>query len=151
MTGDLFDRFGSESGTYISPVGATADRIASLLGIGDQPNVYAYTNRALPYAGVTDGGVEGNVLRARIYTETYRRNLEVGKADYHQYRVLKNDEISGKACIVAPVFNASGGGIQINLTTPIEQLLSNSVIEEIPITQVPAYFRRKENDMEIDA
>jgi hypothetical protein len=137
---DLFDRFGPESGTYISPVGATAARIAKTLGIAEeQPNLYSYTNRALPYAGVTGGGVEGNVLRDTTYRKIYRKNLAANTSDYHLYRVTANDAVNGMACIVAPAFNTAGGGVQINLKKPVGQYVGMQAIEEKPLERIPAY------------
>jgi hypothetical protein len=52
-----------------------------------------------------------------------------------------NGIVRGKACVVAPVFDTPGGGIQINLAEPIAQLLRMGAIEEIPINKIPAYGR----------
>jgi hypothetical protein len=140
VAGDVIDRFGPATGNYVSPVGETADRIAKILGRGeDQPNVYAYANRALPYAGVTDGGVEGDSLRKQSYMKTYKKNLSAGRTDYHQYRVQANDAVRGTACIVAPAFNTRGGGIQIRLEKPVGHYLGPRVLEEMPLNRVPAY------------
>lgn len=142
QVGELFDRFGPETGTYTSPVGIAADRIASILGITeDQPNIYSYSSRALPYAGVSNSGVEGNALRADKYTSTYTQNLqgEQGTTDYHTYEVLKPG-IGGAACLAAPAFNTPGNAIQVNLERSVADLLAQGMIKERPVDVIPGYF-----------
>jgi hypothetical protein len=143
--GDIIDRFGPPSGTFVSPTEDAARRIAGGLGItNNQPNTYSYTNRALPYAGVTNSGVSGNTLRKQMYNSTYKQNLERGDTDYHQYVVLLDGVITGKACVAAPVFNTSGGAIQVKLDKTINEFVNNGAIEERPVTKVPGYFRRND-------
>jgi len=139
--GEMLDRFGPPSGSYVSPMGEAAVRIASELGkTNRQPTAYSYTNRALPYAGVSNGGVNGNLLRKKMYNETYLQNLRRGSSDYHVYKVLADGEVKGNGCIAAPVFNTKGGAIQVKLDSSIESLLENKVLEEMPVTQIPGYF-----------
>ena len=139
---DTFDRFGPTSGSYVSPTGETAARIAMELGItNSQPPVYSYTNRGLPYAGVSDSGISGNLLRKKLYTETYTKNLQDGTTDYSTYKVLSDGGVGGKACVAAAVFNTSGGAIQVKLDLPISEYLKNQAIEPQVVTAIPGYFR----------
>jgi hypothetical protein len=157
--GEIFDRFGPPSGTYISPVGDAADRLAGLLEedtaemSNTQPNVYTYASRALPYAGVTDAGVADNSLRRSIYEKVYSDDFKkyaanpalqpgqdrgINGLDYHKYRVLQ-EGVVGMACRAAPAFNTPGGALQVNLKEPISKYIADNLIEELLVKDLPPY------------
>ena len=142
--GELFDRFGSTRGTNVSPMFETAKRIAKQIGLSEkQPNVYSYTQRALPYVGISKNGSKDNTSRKLLYNSSYKKNKNKKETDYHQYKVLNADSVHGGACEVAPAFNTTGGGIQVKLTKNIETLLKEGAIEEIYITNIPDYSSNK--------
>lgn len=141
--GEMFDRFGSVRGTNVSPMFETASRIAKEIGLSEkQPNIYSYTQRALPYIGITNSGFEKNNSRKLLYNYSYKNKQNT---DYHTYKVLKPDSVKGGACEVAPAFDTSGGGIQVKLEKNIETLLKEGVIEEIDISNIPPYFPSNSN------
>ncbi len=146
---DVFDRFGPLTGKYVSPVGDAAERLARafegvnwVYGMKDtEPTVYSYTNRALPYAGVSDAGVEGNALRQNLYQRTYSENIKTGKqVDYNQFRVRK--PVVGNACRAGAAFNTSGGALQLELRDSVQDLLRLGAIEHLKVEQLPPYFRK---------
>lgn len=141
VPGDTFDRFGSVRGTNISPTGLTAQRLAIQLGIPNiPPESYSYTERSLPYVGVTNSGFVKNNVRHKFYKNSYRENLkDLSTIDYHQYEVL--DTIEGNMCVAAPAFDMEGGAIQIKLNSNIETLLKENKIKVIQIESVPGYFK----------
>ena len=139
--GELFDRFGSTKGSYVSPIFETAERIAKEISISEkQPNVYSYTERALPYVGTTNSGFRKNNSRKLLYNSSYKKTTNKKSTDYRQYKVLNANSVYGNACKIAPAFNTPGGGIQVKLTKNIETLLKEGSIEEIDISNLPDYF-----------
>jgi hypothetical protein len=139
--GEVFDRFGSTKGSYVSPMFETAERIAKEIRLSEeQPNVYSYTQRALPYIGINNSGFRNNNSRKLLYNSSYKKNTNKKATDYRQYKVLNANSVYGNACKIAPAFNTSGGGIQVKLTKNIETLLKEGAIEEIDISNIPPYF-----------
>ena len=147
--GDIFDRFGPLSGKYVSPIGIAAEKLARALDgaqwaptVGNtEPTVYSYTNRALPYAGVSDAGVARDALRQNLYRRSYEEDVKSGRQiDYGQFQVL--EPVVGNACRAGAAFNTSGGALQLELTASVEDLLKRRKIELLPIKEIPPYFRR---------
>lgn len=152
QVGDTFDRFGSETGLFVSPTFATADKFAAMLDLPnpEAPNRYSYTQRALPYAGVNNAGFKSNNTRRFLYTSSYKQNLNKSFSNrsalnYHQYRVVKGNTVYGQGCVIAPSFNTDGGGIQVMLNKPIYKLLAEGAIREEPVTNIPGYFPMNES------
>ena len=138
--GDLIDRFGPTSGSYVSPIGNTARRIGNLLSIPESntKNKYTYKNRALPYAGVNSAGFKNNTVRKTLYNNESKKGANA--LGYHQYEILQDID-NCSACKAASAFDTPGGAIQIKLPMSIQELIDNGRVKEIATanSNIPPY------------
>lgn len=121
--GDVLDRYGSEYGTYVSPV--TKD------------GRYAYESRALPYIKNENAYHQYEVTRDFSELSEAVRNCEdeklaeALKADAKRYNIdLEKLDIYGGKIAGHKAFDSEGGGIQYQLPLNIKYLKALGFVKE---------------------
>lgn len=121
--GDVIDRYGSEYGTYVSPL--------------TEQGKYDYASRALPYIENENAYHQYEVIRDFSELSDAVRSckdeklLEVLNADAKRYNIdLENLEIYGGEIAGHKPFDSDGGGLQYQLPLNIKYLKALGFVKE---------------------